>query len=130
MPKPPRTRKGNLRGASAPLSSQGLLKVEYTENEIETRLRNLKATGPRLSSEAIDKQIHSVEYHVFANKTTICCMKLRNGFHVVGTAACVDPANFREQVGRDVSWTNARAQIWQLEGYLLQQKLFDEASGG
>jgi hypothetical protein len=104
--------------------------VEHTEDSIEQRLRALGAGAPRLSPEHIDKQIHSVEYHVFSNKTTVCCMTLRNGFAVIGTAACVDPANFREQIGRDVSWTKAREQIWPLEGYLLQQRLSEGVFNG
>lgn len=95
--------------------------MEHTEESIEKRLQESKATSPRLSPGHIDSKIHGVEYHVFSNKTTVCCMTLKNGFTVIGYAACVDPENFREQIGRDLSWQKARDQIWPLEGYVLQQ---------
>jgi hypothetical protein len=98
---------------------------EHTEESIEKRLRESFATAPRLTPENLDAVIKSAEYHVFSNKTTVCCLTLRNGFTVVGVAACVDSANFREQIGRDVSFTKARNEIWPLEGYLLQQHLFE-----
>lgn len=95
--------------------------MEHTEESIEQRLKDSGATAPRLTPDNINAKVAFVEYHVFSNKTTVCCMTLQNGFTVVGSAACVDPDNFREQIGRDVSYTKAREQIWPLEGYLLQQ---------
>ena len=54
----------------------------------------------------------------------ICEIKLQNGFTVRGEAACVSKDNFNQKIGEDISFENAREKIWQLEGYLLQEKVF------
>lgn len=59
---------------------------------------------------------------------TVCALTLRNGFQVVGESAAASPENFNEEIGRKIARTKARNEIWQLEGYLLKQKLYD-ASG-
>lgn len=58
---------------------------------------------------------------------TFCVLVLRNGFTVTGESACASPANFDPQIGRDIAKKNAREKIWLLEGYLLKQRLHDNA---
>ena len=48
---------------------------------------------------------------------------LKNNFTVRGEAAVVSKENFNEEIGRKISYENARNKIWELEGYLLQEKL-------
>lgn len=95
-----------------------------TEQEIEQRLQELRKDAPRLSPDMIDRTIKLREYYVFQNKTTVCCLTLLNGFTVVGSSACVDPRNFDKDIGEEIAFRNARNQIWQLEGYLLQNLLY------
>jgi hypothetical protein len=52
----------------------------------------------------------------------ICEITLQNGYTVRGEAACVSPENFDQEIGESVSFKDARNKIWQLEGYLLQEK--------
>lgn len=61
---------------------------------------------------------------------TICIIILENGFKVEGVSACVDPANYNEEVGRNCAYENAFEKIWEIEGYLLRQSMYekDEAS--
>lgn len=54
--------------------------------------------------------------------TTVCQLTLKNGFTVVGTSACIDPLEFNKTVGEKVAWDNALEKVWELEGYLLQQR--------
>lgn len=54
---------------------------------------------------------------------TFCVLVLRNGFTVTGESACASPENFNEEIGRRVARENAVQKIWQLEGYLLKQRL-------
>jgi len=64
--------------------------------------------------------------NVFPNTTTtVCCLTLTNGYTVIGSSACVDPREWNAKIGRNVAHTNAVDKIWPLEGYLLQQKLFE-----
>lgn len=57
---------------------------------------------------------------------TICIIILENGFKVEGVSACVDPANYNEDIGRECAYENAFEKIWQLEGYLLKQNMFEQ----
>ena len=59
-----------------------------------------------------------------SGKVMVCELVLENGFSVRGEAAVVDPANFNEVIGRRISKENAIREIWQLEGYLLQEQLY------
>lgn len=61
-----------------------------------------------------------------SGKVLICELTLENGFTVRGEAAVVHPKNFNQEIGEKISYENAVKQIWQLEGYLLQEKLFNE----
>jgi hypothetical protein len=53
-------------------------------------------------------------------KTTICVLKLSNGYEVVGSSGCVDPGDFNVEMGREVARQNAVEKIWLIEGYKLQ----------
>jgi len=77
--------------------------------------------GVRVTDLHVDSQILTSQYHVFPGTTlTVCCLTLRNGFHVVGESACASPENFDAQIGRDLAYGDARRKIWALEGYLLR----------
>jgi hypothetical protein len=56
---------------------------------------------------------------------TFCVLVLRNGFTVTGESACASPENFDAEIGCKIARRNAVAKIWQLEGYLLKQRLSD-----
>lgn len=84
-------------------------------------------TNMRITPEDIQAKIKHVEFFRPNNTTvTICCMTLANGFNVVGSGACVDPANFNAKMGEDIALANAKEQIWALEGYLLKQRMFEQ----
>ncbi|ENZ3602462.1 Gp49 family protein [Pseudomonas aeruginosa] len=54
---------------------------------------------------------------------TFCVLVLRNGFTVTGKSACASPENFDEEIGRKIARQNAVQKVWQLEGYLLRERL-------
>lgn len=58
---------------------------------------------------------------------THCMIILENNYKVEGISACVDPANYDEQKGRECAYENAFDKIWQLEGYLLRQAMHEKA---
>jgi hypothetical protein len=96
------------------------------EQELEQEIQDKGLTAPRLTPELIDNVIVSEQYHVFdGGKATVCLLTLMNGFQVTGESFCVSPENFDEEIGRNIARDNARNKIWQLEGYLLQQRLFE-----
>lgn len=102
--------------------------MDEKQVEKEAIAKNLNA--PRIKPEQIDALIVGEEYHVFGGKTTVCCLTLQNGFHVTGDASAVSVENFDEQMGRKVSRVKARAKIWPLAGYTLQQREFENEAKG
>lgn len=60
------------------------------------------------------------------NLVTICIIIMENGFKVEGTSACVDPKIYNEAIGQEEAYKNAFEKIWEKEGYLLKQKMFEE----
>lgn len=94
------------------------------EQAIESEIQAKGLNAPRLSPEKIDAVIVDEDYYIFPGTTlTVCCLKLRNGFTVTGESAAASPENFNEEIGRKIARSNARNKIWELEGYLLREKL-------
>ena len=93
---------------------------DLIENEIQAKGLN----APRLTPADIDKVIVDETYTVLpSGKVMVCELTLRNGFTVRGESATVSKENFNFEIGKEISRANARNEIWQLEGYLLQDKL-------
>lgn len=98
--------------------------MSFNEVEIEATIQAKGLNAPRLNPAAIDAVIVGEDYHVFPDTTvTVCCLKLKNGYTVIGESACVSPDNFDAEIGRKIARDDARRKIWQLEGYLLAQRL-------
>jgi len=96
-----------------------------TEASVEQALQDKGLNAPRLTPGMIDAVILAEAYHVFPGTTmTVCCITLRNGYHVVGESAAASPENFDEEIGRTIARRNARDKIWSLEGYLLKERLY------
>ena len=96
-----------------------------SEQEIEKEIQEKGLNAPRLTSELIDAVIVNETYTVLpSGKAMVCELTLENGFTVRGESACVSKDNFNFEIGSKISRENARNKIWELEGYLLQQKLY------
>lgn len=113
-----------------------MLNEQQTEQEIQDKGLN----APRLTPDLIDSKIKAIRY-ITGDKfdlaycaddyktcgspqLTICILSLENGFTVTGESACASPENFDRIIGQKIAYENARNKIWQLEGYLLKEKLF------
>jgi hypothetical protein len=95
------------------------------EQQLEQRIQELRLTAPRITPDHIDSLIVNETYTVLpSGKVMVCELTLKNGFTVRGEGSAVSKANFNEEIGKQVSRKNAREQIWQLEGYLLQEQLY------
>lgn len=86
-----------------------------------TRMMTVKT---KLTIQDIKSKIVSEEFWN-TGTLTVCVLTLQNGTKVTGESACIDPANFDAQVGKNIARDNAIDKIWALEGYLLKQKLFE-----
>lgn len=95
-----------------------------TDLKIEEEIKKKGLTAPRVTPERLEEVVSSEQYHVFDNSTfTTCLLKLKNGYMVLGESACASPENFNAELGRKIARANAINKIWQLEGYLLKEKL-------
>lgn len=82
--------------------------------------------GRRVTKELIHSRIQSVEYQTVelcGQKFMYCGIRMDNGFVVVGKpATCVDPANWRDEIGQKISYDNAFDEIWRLEAYRMMSE--------
>lgn len=58
-------------------------------------------------------------------KTTVVCLTLPNGFEIIETASCVDPANYDHDLGVTTARKRVIDKLWLLEGYRLACELQD-----
>ena len=81
----------------------------------------------KLTPDDITKAIAEAQYHVLpGTRVTICLLILRNGAKVVGVNyGSIDPAQHREDMGRQEAYKDAVNKVWELEGYLLRQRLYE-----
>lgn len=102
--------------------------MDVTEASIEKEIVEKDLTAPRLTPTHIDSMIVDEDYHVFPkSQLTICCLTLKNGFTVTGQSSCASPENFDAELGRKIAKSNARDKIWELEGYLLKERLYQKS---
>lgn len=79
-----------------------------------------------ITQQNIDDLFNSstLEYHTFYNKSLVCACKLPSGFVIVEQAACVDPANFNLEMGKELAHGRIKNKLWELMGFELQQANF------
>lgn len=100
-----------------------------SELSLEKEIQEKGLNAPRLRPEDIDSKIVSESYTVLpSGKVVICELLLKNGFSVTGESATVSVSNFDLEIGKRVSYENARNKVWQFEGYLLQNKVSEAQS--
>jgi hypothetical protein len=74
----------------------------------------------------------SYTYQVIEGTTTTLCVAMLDGKFslAIGHSACVDPRLYNLETGKNYAKIDAEAQagkrLWELEGYRLYQKLFEE----
>lgn len=83
-------------------------------------------TKNTVTQSVIDELMESCDIAVTTafDKCTIVACKMPNGFVIVESSSCVDPANYDEDMGVDICMKNIEKKLWELEGYLLQNKLY------
>lgn len=99
--------------------------MQTFDEKIEQQLNEKNLNAPRITPSDIDSLIVNEQYHIFeGTNVTVCCLKLKNGFIVTGTSACVSTENFDAEIGRQIAKENAKNRIWELEGYRLAQIIY------
>lgn len=93
--------------------------------QLEKELKDAGVKFPRITPDKVKSVIHNVTYTVLpSGKTLICEVTLVNGFTVIGKASVVSKENFIEEIGRKVSFERAVQSIYELEGYILAERLY------
>lgn len=96
-----------------------------TDKQLKARLA--KREFPRVTEESIRAKIDSVNFtEVKLNGVTCgtqCVIVMKNGWMSTGFSAPADPRNFDSKVGERYAFDDAFKPLWQLEGYLLREKL-------
>jgi hypothetical protein len=93
-------------------------------NQPNVDLRRTKVT----MNDILDK-IDSVKYTVLdGTTTTVCLLTMKNGYAVLGTSACADPAAFNAALGEQYSYQDAVNNVWPLEAYLLREEMSKETT--
>lgn len=67
-----------------------------------------------------------IEWYTVFDKCTVVSCKLPNGFVITESSACVDPDNYNEEMGIDNCLNRILDKVWELEGYLLQNTVYED----
>lgn len=59
----------------------------------------------------------------FDKPVTFVEVRMKNGFTVRETTTCVNPANYNEEIGKEICLKRIEDKIWLLLGYALQDRL-------
>jgi hypothetical protein len=111
-------------------------------DETEQAIRDAEADqAPRVTHELIESRIVKETFFTAAegagpgypkdgplNLLTFCVLTLDNDFTVTGQSKCVSAANFDKDIGQTLARKDAVEQIWQLEGYLLAERLCNSSA--
>jgi hypothetical protein len=124
-----------------------------SDNEIEQQIQAKGLTAPRVTLAHVEGCI-AYEYYITGDQIpaittpalgiggmagsiadpltslsclTFCVLVLKNGFTVTGESACASPENFDAALGRKIARQKAVEKIWLLEGYLLKERIYNDA---
>lgn len=81
-----------------------------------------------ITQEDIDQLLAEAEVGVATvhEKCTMVSVKLKNGYIITESSACVDPSNYDVETGFNICMDRIANRLWELEGYALQKKLYEE----
>ena len=97
-----------------------------TKASIEAKIRNVYYINAGAAVQASDQGYNERDLEEL-KLVTICIIILENGFKVEGTSAYVDPSRYNEDIGQEEAYKAAFDKIWEKEGYLLKQQMFEAA---
>lgn len=90
-------------------------------DQVAQMMDSLGCTGDRVTKESIEARIQYVDYQTVelcGKKLMYCGIQMDNGFVAVGKpSVCIDAANWRDEIGRKVSYDNTFEELWALEAY-------------
>ena len=98
-------------------------------NEFEEHFDKVeeKVEAPKITAERIEWLVENSEIKIDTvfDKCTVVYCRLPNGFVIVESSACVSPETYDEDMGVSSCLEKIAEKIWELEGYRLQEELFN-----
>ena len=79
-----------------------------------------------VTQEQVNENMQAVSVQTledFGKKITHVSVRMKNGFVLTEDSICVDPANYDENIGKDVCLGRIENKVWFLLGYALQDKI-------
>jgi len=109
------------------ISTTAAASISHGDYQTEIAIQAAGLNAPRIKPEDVLAAIDSETYTITpSGRTTICELTLTNGFTVRGESSVVSMANFDEAIGRSEARKKAIDKVWELEGYRLMQKLYEQ----
>lgn len=96
---------------------------EYFKKYEEPKPAALTVTQKMVEKIMVDSHIKAM---TIFDKCTIVACQLPNGFVIVESSACVSPENYDKETGVSICLDKIADKIWELEGYKLQDTLYEE----
>ena len=81
--------------------------------------------GRKLTKEFLEGEIIQIDYKRLGSKITHCTITTKSGFVFTGESACVDPADYNEDIGSKIAYDNAFHKMWMPYGFWLHKALAD-----
>jgi len=114
------------------------LRVGDLQNHVRAAIRphhrkeQVNMSNIKVTKEQIDLLMNSADVKVETtfDKCTVVTMRLRNGFILTESSACVDPANYDVEQGKKLCYEHIENRLWELEGYAMQKSLYEREAGG
>jgi hypothetical protein len=85
--------------------------------------------APRVTKEYIESRIKLTEFTKQFGTVTLCGIKLDNGYSVRDESACVNPANYNQEIGERIAYDNAFQKLWALFGFVLAENQYQAKAG-
>lgn len=103
----------------------GVMTTDECENHFDKYVE--KVAAPTVTTEHIRDIINNSDIEAFTifDKCTVVACKLPNGFVIVESSACVSPENYDKDIGYDICFGKIVDKIWELEGYKLQNEVYE-----
>jgi hypothetical protein len=94
--------------------------VSWSPNEVFDKSYMEIGDNNTITQDNVDDFIKEYEVFTLDGKTTVVKAVLVNGFVIVESSSCVDPANYDEKLGSEICVSRIKNKIWELLGFLLQ----------
>lgn len=98
-------------------------------NDEQLSLALDNSPAPRVTADYIKSRIVDTRFEKFSDTVTIAQITLDNGYSVRGESACVNPANYNQEIGERIAYDNAFNRLWPVFGFWLSEVQWRERNG-